>query len=289
MNVFTERSESSDLLSMVWRALADPTRRQILDHLRSAPMTTGDIVQALSHGRCAVMKHLDVLTNADLVTVRRDGRKRWNHLNVVPLQRMHEHWVRPYEALWATRLHGVACTLDQTPSAVETAVTTPSIAPSATPPSAGLLTVQLEISYNARRDRVWNMLTERVDRWWPREFFASPTPARMRFEPQLGGRLIEEAANGGGVVWYTVYGLTPGVAIDMVGHLSAAFGGPAQSLLRLALREDDGRTVLTLTDAIVGNVGPNSAAANEAGWRTIFADGLKRFVERDADGNGRPM
>ena len=61
-----------DPQAAVWRALADPTRRLILDHLRRAPMTTGDLVEALPHGRCAVMKHLGVLTDAALVTVQRD-------------------------------------------------------------------------------------------------------------------------------------------------------------------------------------------------------------------------
>ena len=50
------------------------------------------------------MKHLDVLVGAGLVVSRRKGRVRWNHLNAVPLQRMYEHWVRPYEALWAKSL-----------------------------------------------------------------------------------------------------------------------------------------------------------------------------------------
>ena len=50
------------------------------------------------------MKHLDVLVGAGLGGSRRKGRVRWNHLNAVPLQQMYEHWVRPYEAVWATSL-----------------------------------------------------------------------------------------------------------------------------------------------------------------------------------------
>ena len=78
----------------VWRALADPARRELLDALAKGPMTTGDLVDLLARlCRTAVMKHLDVLTTAGLVTVRRDGRVRWNHLNPVPIDRICRRWL----------------------------------------------------------------------------------------------------------------------------------------------------------------------------------------------------
>src|SRR5688500_13836951 len=88
-----------------WRALADPTRRRLLDLLRDAPRTTGDLCArfpALS--RFAVMKHLGVLEAAGLVVVRRRGRERWNHLNAVPLRQATERWLAPYAATWAGSL-----------------------------------------------------------------------------------------------------------------------------------------------------------------------------------------
>lgn len=78
----------------VWRALADPTRRKLLDLLAKGPRTTGDLVERIEDlGRTAVMKHLDVLEEAELVIVRREGRKRWNHLNPVPIQKVCDRWV----------------------------------------------------------------------------------------------------------------------------------------------------------------------------------------------------
>ncbi len=79
---------------LVWRALADGTRRAILDALAQRPHTTGELA-ARFDGVCrtAVMKHLDVLATAQLVIVRRDGRVRWNHLNPVPIQRVCDRWV----------------------------------------------------------------------------------------------------------------------------------------------------------------------------------------------------
>ena len=145
--------------------------------------------------------------------------------------------------------------------------------------TAGVLTIALEIPIDAPRARVWRMLTEEAHRWWPRDFYASANPLGMRFEPKLGGRLYEETENGGGVVWYTVIALDPGQSIDLAGHLTAAFGGPSQTLLRLALREQGARTVLEVSDAVVGNVSERTAKSLEDGWRALFDAGFRAFVE----------
>lgn len=80
----------------VWRALADPTRRRILDLLAERPRTTGELCEQFPElSRFAVMKHLDVLEATSLVLVRRDGRVRWNHFNALPIQRIYERWIGP--------------------------------------------------------------------------------------------------------------------------------------------------------------------------------------------------
>jgi DNA-binding transcriptional ArsR family regulator len=89
-------------LDILFHALADRTRRAILDLLRKQARTTGELAQAFPKlSRFAVMKHLGVLEEAGLVIARREGRQRWNHLNAVPLRQMYERWVRPYESAWA--------------------------------------------------------------------------------------------------------------------------------------------------------------------------------------------
>jgi DNA-binding transcriptional ArsR family regulator len=86
-------SESEEEL---WRALASPWRRRLLDLLRAGPLTTGRLAQAIPElSRFAVMQHLDVLTEVDLVVAQRIGRHRYNHLNPVPLRRWYERWVVP--------------------------------------------------------------------------------------------------------------------------------------------------------------------------------------------------
>jgi DNA-binding transcriptional ArsR family regulator len=91
-------------LDPVWKALADPSRRRILDLLRAGPRTTCDLCASFESTRFAVMKHLRVLEQAGLVSVRRTGRERWNYLNPIPIQTIYERWLTPYAALWAGEL-----------------------------------------------------------------------------------------------------------------------------------------------------------------------------------------
>lgn len=96
----------------IWRALADPARRQILDLLREAPRKTGEICAHFEVSRFAVMKHLKVLEAAALIVIRRQGRERWNYLNTAPLQQIYERWMTPYMALWSHHLSDLKSTVE---------------------------------------------------------------------------------------------------------------------------------------------------------------------------------
>ena len=92
-------------LDQIWKALADETRRTILDFLRSGPKPTTAIVEQFPDlSRFAVMKHLDVLRQAALVVTREEGRQRINSLNAVPIRLIYERWVSKYEGIWASAL-----------------------------------------------------------------------------------------------------------------------------------------------------------------------------------------
>jgi DNA-binding transcriptional ArsR family regulator len=89
----------------VWRALASPLRRRILDLLAEGPRTTGSLADGFGDlSRFAVMQHLKVLEEADLVIARREGRQRFNHLNAIPIQRIYRRWVSRYTGRWADAL-----------------------------------------------------------------------------------------------------------------------------------------------------------------------------------------
>jgi DNA-binding transcriptional ArsR family regulator len=94
-----------DDLDPVWKALADPTRRAILDLVRDGPRRTTEIVDAFPRlSRFGVMKHLDVLRDAGLINTREEGRQRVNSLNAVPIRRIYERWVKGYQGFWADGL-----------------------------------------------------------------------------------------------------------------------------------------------------------------------------------------
>ena len=95
----------ADDLDPVWKALSDPTRRIILDQLRSGAKTTTEIVDAFPDmTRHAVMKHIDVLRDVGLVSTREDGRRRINSLNAIPIRQIYERWVGPFAEVWSSTL-----------------------------------------------------------------------------------------------------------------------------------------------------------------------------------------
>jgi len=92
----------------VFKALASPHRRAILDALRDQPLTTGALgLQFPELDRCTVMQHLKVLEQADLLIVERRGRERWNRLNPLPIHAIHERWIGPHAERAVAMLAGL--------------------------------------------------------------------------------------------------------------------------------------------------------------------------------------
>ncbi|WP_340647193.1 helix-turn-helix domain-containing protein [Phenylobacterium sp.] len=91
---------TDDADDLVFKALADRRRREILDMLKSAPRTTGELCAHFAGAldRCTVMQHIGVLERAELIIARREGRCRWNYLNASPVKAISERWISPYAA-----------------------------------------------------------------------------------------------------------------------------------------------------------------------------------------------
>lgn len=91
-------------MNTVFEAVADPTRRQILDRLRAeGPLSVTEVAAPLDMTRQGATKHLDVLAESGLVRVRREGRRRLHELDPEPLKSV-EDWLAPYAAEWDRRL-----------------------------------------------------------------------------------------------------------------------------------------------------------------------------------------
>ena len=105
MSPFSDMRQSDGKNDEIWKALADGTRRQILDFLAERPQTTGELVARFEHQcRTNVMKHVEVLVNANLIVVRREGRTRWNYLNPAPIQSVCDRWVSKHVKHMASAL-----------------------------------------------------------------------------------------------------------------------------------------------------------------------------------------
>ncbi len=92
-------------MDSVFHALASPIRRRMLDIVRDqAGCSVSDVCRYFDVSRIAVMKHLTVLEQAQLLVSQKRGRTRHLYFNAVPIQMIHERWTTQYSALWAGQL-----------------------------------------------------------------------------------------------------------------------------------------------------------------------------------------
>jgi uncharacterized protein YndB with AHSA1/START domain/DNA-binding transcriptional ArsR family regulator len=111
-----------DEMEPVFKALADPHRRLLLDHLREHDGSTLLELQGLlPMTRFGVMKHLKVLEEAGLVSTKKSGREKFHYLNPVPIQQLYNRWVSKYAKPWAFALAGLKDALEsEEPTVTET-------------------------------------------------------------------------------------------------------------------------------------------------------------------------
>lgn len=99
------------LVLTAFDVLAQPTRRSILEQLRDGEHLVGELADALGLSQPLTSKHLRVLREAGLVTVRVDGPRRWYGLRLEPLVEL-DDWLAPYRWLWAAHLDTLGRHLD---------------------------------------------------------------------------------------------------------------------------------------------------------------------------------
>jgi DNA-binding transcriptional ArsR family regulator/uncharacterized protein YndB with AHSA1/START domain len=260
-----QRGANADPESAVWRALADPTRRRLLDLLRDRPRTTHDLTGQFPISRFAVMQHLDVLEAAGLVVAQRRGRERWNSLNPVPLREAYERWMAPHAERPATsvlRLREAAERRSDimSPSTVEA---TPDVAS-----GPGQLDVTAELVVNADREHVFDTLLQ-VGEWWPHRFRSGSS---VVLEPCPGGGFREDFPDGGGAVYGTVAFLDRPERFSITGPMGMAGAVTALWTMSLAPVEGNpGRTRVTLTHRGYGDIDDETQQSYAAGWQEVLA------------------
>jgi len=100
-------------IDKVFKALADPSRRELLDRLHArSGQTLGELCKGLDMTRQAVTQHLDLLEEAYLVAVQWQGREKLHYFNPVPIHEIYERWIRKFERQRLRALHDLKSKLE---------------------------------------------------------------------------------------------------------------------------------------------------------------------------------
>ncbi len=141
---------------------------------------------------------------------------------------------------------------------------------------------EMEIAISSTRERVWKAIIEETNSWWLPDFHVVGPESIVTFDPAVGGRgLIETTTNGDWLLWYSVQMYLPSdFKVYLIGHVAPEWGGPTTSSLKLALVESENGCTLQVADARHGNVDEKQVQSYADGWKQLFTDGLKAFVEK---------
>lgn len=140
--------------------------------------------------------------------------------------------------------------------------------------------VEIDVPLAVAPERAWDALTRRTSDWWRRDFYTSAETRGFVIEPVVGGRAYEQIGDAGGLLWFRVEGIEPPRRLRLAGTLWPAFGGPSQSLVEIALEARDGGSLLRLSDCLFGANVASARKSIEEGWRLLFAESFRAFVER---------
>ncbi len=249
---------------LIWRALADPTRRRVLDLLRVRPRTTGQIASEFEISRIAVMRHLVTLAESGLVVSRKRGRERWHYINAVPLQRLHDRWVRPLEAGWAQALMRFELSIEagraRTVTAGDTALS---------------IDIAQDVLLNRPRLDVFAALMQPSTWWGPP--YVSQEATDLRLDSRVGGALEEAWGEGGGRLLASVTAIDAGRRLELTGrfHFGVVFG-----VAEFVLEDEREGTRLRFSYRAIGDVSPEDAESMAGGWNELVGSRLVAFVER---------
>lgn len=246
----------------VWRALANPTRRRLLDLLGGGPKTTGDLAASLPDlSRFAVMQHLGVLTDAGLVIVRRQGRRRFNHLNPVHLRRWYERWVQPLADMAAAEVLALDRLIDHEKDQ-EKDEERGDVGMSDDHDQFRTVRIETELRFRATPERLFEAITEETLRWFPHTYGEDRVRAIV-VEPRVGGAHYEDWGDGMGHLYghvtvfdrprtYATRGrIMPGTILDTRYDLEADGDHTVLRVSKVAagpMSEEDAESIGTLGD-----------------------------------------
>ncbi|MEQ9499359.1 MAG: SRPBCC domain-containing protein [Deltaproteobacteria bacterium] len=138
---------------------------------------------------------------------------------------------------------------------------------------------RLKVTIEAAQQTVWDALTTNIGEWWPDSFIMGGQPAKMVIEPEVGGRVFEDAGNGGGLCWARIVTLNAPSMLQMAGDTFPGYGGPGRVFTTYQLSEEDGRTTLDFHHAQLGPKSQTSEDSTQQGYEFLFAGCMKAWLE----------
>jgi DNA-binding transcriptional ArsR family regulator/uncharacterized protein YndB with AHSA1/START domain len=240
----------------IFKALGDPTRRAILDLLRRQDGQTVSQIEAACPDmtRFGVMKHLAVLEEAGLIASRRQGRFRYLHLNVAPLQQVMDRWVDPLLRPWARRLEDLRTRLEQDTAMTDQTATLPAF--------------RMETWIRTTPERLWAALTD------PRDTANYYFGTAVRSGWKAGDAIDYLAPDGTAILGGSVISADP--PRRLVTSFQPHWGGQPGRITRVTyeIEAHDGACRLTLIhDGLT-----EADGGIREGWGKILA-GLKTWLE----------
>ena len=260
----------------VWRALASPWRRALLDRLRSGPLTTGALAAGIPElSRYAVMQHLGVLEAAGLVLVERRGRERFNHLNPVPLRRWYERWVVPMADSTAASLLALQRAAETPEGTAMTSTAVDASVDATDPVQVRTVRLETELRIRATPERLFQVVFFESASWFPHSYGGERTQ-RIVVEPRVGGLHYEDWGDGAGYLYGNVTAYDPPRMVSLRGRIMA--GSILDTVYTFA--PDGDETILHVTKVAVGAMTEDEAASIRTyGDIANFADALRALVE----------
>ena len=139
--------------------------------------------------------------------------------------------------------------------------------------------VQLEVKIDAPAQRVWDAMVKETTHWWRKDFLTKESKG-FYIEPRIGGKMYEDRGDGNGLIWAEVIGVDAPNSIQMLGILSAEYGGPAHTIMKFAVEAaGENASIVKITDTIWGNLSESAGSTMHEGWTILFQQSLKEYVE----------
>lgn len=247
--------------ALIWRALADATRRRILDLLLERPRITGEIAAQFRISRIAVMRHLQVLSDAGLIVSRKRGRERRYYLNAIALQQIHRRWFDPLAAGWVSGILRLRSRVEARESDVER--------------QGPSLDIAFDVRIGGSPEAVFNALVTDPGGWWGHPMLR-PQATGLTLEPHLGGLFVEHWERGGAVL-AAVTQLATDRHLELTGpfHLGLGLG-----VASFDLAADRNGTLLQFSFRAFGPIDPDRARQFSEGWHELLTRRLKTLVEQ---------